>query len=302
MWVLGYLGIILILYIIIYMMPKVSTIFTDTYIAEYGTLETTVETDYLVVREERLYVSDNEGNVTRFSDEGSLKRSGSRIVQVGGMAYNSQERGIVSYCYDGMEGDFPIDKLNEIKPSALVLKDSDKEEEKKGVLRSCASKSAQKGNPIFKIVDNKEWYLICWLSKEDLSDVELNQKLLVEFNDKERVKMVVRSLEEKGKNRQVILACNRYYEKFDSLRIGKCNIIKNSKDGIILESDSIVKKDGHKGVYTLNKLGTEVFIPVNVLITVGDQTVVSNNRFFDEEGKEVITISNYAKILRPVKS
>ena len=53
------------LYACIYIVPSVSDIFVETYIAEYGTLEIGEETEYLIVRDERLYTADESGEVDR---------------------------------------------------------------------------------------------------------------------------------------------------------------------------------------------------------------------------------------------
>ena len=87
----------------IYVVPKVSDIFVETYVAEYGSLQIGEESEALFVRNERLYTADGGGAIDRVISGGSLMRKGSRIVTVGGQGYYSGEKGIVSYFYDGLE-------------------------------------------------------------------------------------------------------------------------------------------------------------------------------------------------------
>ena len=98
---------------------------------------------------------------------------------------------------------------------------------------------------------------------------------------------------------QLILSCNRYYEKFDRIRTGTCRLIKASRNGIILDTDSIVEEDGQQGVYVMSKqLEKSSFVPVKVLLTDGDKTVVEKNYFVNEEGEKVLTVENYDEIVK----
>ena len=173
------------------------------------------------------------------------------------------------------------------------------EEKQTYAVRECSQGTVESGSPIFKIVDNKEWYLVCWLSAAEAEDIEAGRSITVEFDDGKQLKMKVMQVNPQGQNRQLILSCNRYYEKFDSIRSGTCRLIKSSKSGIIVDSDSIVEEDGQKGVYVMSKqLDEASFVPVKVLLSHGDKTVVEKNYFINVEGQKVSTVENYDEILK----
>ena len=286
----------MILYVIIYVVPRVSGIFLETYTAEYGTLEVSQESSYMAVRDEKLYVSDNGGAVSRAAAQGRLMRKNSHIVDVGGVKHYSQQKGIVSYYYDGLEGVYTPENMQTITEADLELTD---EEKQTYAVRECSQDIVESGSPIFKIVDNKEWYLVCWLSAAEAEDIEAGRSITVEFDDEKQLKMKVMQVNPQGQNRQLILSCNRYYEKFDSIRSGTCRLIKSSKSGIIVDSDSIVEEDGQKGVYVMSKqLDEASFVPVKVLLSHGDKTVVEKNYFINVEGQKVSTVENYDEILK----
>lgn len=286
----------MILYVIIYVVPRVSGIFLETYTAEYGTLEVSQESSYMAVRDEKLYVSDNGGAVSRAAAQGRLMRKNSHIVDVGGVKHYSQQKGIVSYYYDGLEGVYTPENMQTITEADLELTD---EEKQTYAVRECSQGTVESGSPIFKIVDNKEWYLVCWLSAAEAEDIEAGRSITVEFVDGKQLKMKVMQVNPQGQNRQLILSCNRYYEKFDSIRSGTCRLIKSSKSGIIVDSDSIVEEDGQKGVYVMSKqLDEASFVPVKVLLSHGDKTVVEKNYFINVEGQKVSTVENYDEILK----
>ena len=283
------------LYAYIYIVPSVSDIFVETYIAEYGTLEIGEETEYLIVRDERLYTADESGEVDRAVSAGKLMRKNSRIVTVGSTAYYSQNRGIVSYHYDGLETVYTPEEMANISIKALNTKNDEGDE--KNPVKECV-KTAQDGSPVFKIVDNKAWYVICWLENAKAEGFEPGKTMSVRFDDGTQLEMKVFQVNEQGKNKQIILSCNRYYEKFDRIRTGKCKLIKTSKSGILLEADSIIEKDGQTGVNLVNILGTAKFVPVKILATDGETTVVESNMYRDSEGRPVETIKNYSEIMR----
>ena len=293
---LAYAVVFVILYVIIYVVPRVSGIFLETYTAEYGTLEVSQESSYMAVRDEKLYVSDNGGAVSRAAAQGRLMRKNSHIVDVGGVKHYSQQKGIVSYYYDGLEGVYTPENMQTITEADLELTD---EEKQTYAVRECSQGTVESGSPIFKIVDNKEWYLVCWLSAAEAEDIEAGRSITVEFVDGKQLKMKVMQVNPQGQNRQLILSCNRYYEKFDSIRSGTCRLIKSSKSGIIVDSDSIVEEDGQKGVYVMSKqLDEASFVPVKVLLSHGDKTVVEKNYFINVEGQKVSTVENYDEILK----
>ena len=293
---LAYAVVFVILYVIIYVVPRVSGIFLETYTAEYGTLEVSQESSYMAVRDEKLYVSDNGGAVSRAAAQGRLMRKNSHIVDVGGVKHYSQQKGIVSYYYDGLEGVYTPENMQTITEADLELTD---EEKQTYAVRECSQDIVESGSPIFKIVDNKEWYLVCWLSAAEAEDIEAGRSITVEFDDGKQLKMKVMQVNPQGQNRQLILSCNRYYEKFDRIRSGTCRLIKSSKSGIIVDSDSIVEEDGQKGVYVMSKqLDEASFVPVKVLLSHGDKTVVEKNYFINAEGQKVSTVENYDEILK----
>ena len=293
---LAYAVVFVILYVIIYVVPRVSGIFLETYTAEYGTLEVSQESSYMAVRDEKLYVSDNGGAVSRAAAQGRLMRKNSHIFDVGGVKHYSQQKGIVSYYYDGLEGVYTPENMQTITEADLELTD---EEKQTYAVRECSQGTVESGSPIFKIVDNKEWYLVCWLSAAEAEDIEAGRSITVEFVDGKQLKMKVMQVNPQGQNRQLILSCNRYYEKFDRIRSGTCRLIKSSKSGIIVDSDSIVKEDGQKGVYVMSKqLDEASFVPVKVLLSHGDKTVVEKNYFINVEDQKVSTVENYDEILK----
>lgn len=296
--ILIYLLILAALYVVIYVVPQVSDIFVETYTAEYDTLQVTEDATCLFVRNEKTYTADGSGSVNREAGAGSLMRAGAHIADVGGTAYYSDRKGIISYYYDGLEDVYTPDRLETLTSAEL-------EKVKEIPVNPSPSSEAVAGDVIFKVVDNQKWYLVCWLSKDAAEKYQEGYRVLVEFKDGEkegqgaRIAMTLNSKTVQSGHVRMILSCNRHYEDFAEYRIKNCSLIASDVSGIFLETDSIVEVDGQKGVYVVDKLDNYIFTPVRILDQEGDITVVEKNYFYNAEGIAVATVQNYSEILRP---
>lgn len=291
--IVGFLLIFAALYICIYVVPRVSNIFVETYVAEYGTLESGVEAECLFVREERVYTASGAGKIERVLSQGKLVRKGSKVVNLAGTGCYTEERGVISYYYDGMEKLLTPDNIEKITVSNLQKAEADD-----FTVGECKKKNAETGDKLFKIVDNKEWFLLAWLSDEDARGFEEGNNVTVDFYDGTRLKMKIKSVTAENGKQKVVLSCNRYYEFFDQYRLKKCKLIRSSRTGILIETSSIVTENNKEGVYVKDKFGSYNFTPVSILATDKGVSVVEKNYFYDEDGNTVITVKNYDEILR----
>lgn len=296
------------LYIIAYVLPNISDVFVKSYTAEYGTIDSDEIIDYVIVRDEKVYLSDYSGNIDRVQNEGALLRRNSRIVNVGGEGHYSQKRGIVSFYYDGLEKKLTPKKIKNLSKKS-IYPPTDENGKETYVISECKSDAAEKGDKIFKIVNNKEWYFVTFLEREDALQLKEGSNIKLELEDASILpcKIYYIGVEEEGQpkrdNIEVIFSCDRYLKNFDKLRYGKARFIKSSKTGIILETSSIVEEDGNKGVYVLNKYDDYVFTRISIIAEIGDKTVVEMNTFYDSKTDKVLnTVKNYDTVLRQKSS
>ncbi len=325
-----FLIVVTVLYLRIYVAPKVSDIFVEDYTVEYGTLDVDTELKYLCVREETVHTSDADGTVERQAQSGDLVRSGQPVSAVNGYGYAPAERGLVSYLYDGFEDKFTPDTMSELTPSSL---EPPKDEEGNSTykLNSCAESSVTAGSPLYKIIDSHAWYIVTWTDAEQALTYEEGTRVTIEFDDEDKTQLrflvyynqaereaaegeyeeeeTEESSEETGETtadpetaeepelKQVIFSCDRYYAKEDQLRYGTARVISRKVSGIILDTSSIVEEDGYKGVYVKNKYNDYVFTRISIIEEVGDKTVVESRSFYDPENDEMIsTVKNYDSV------
>ncbi len=176
------------LYFLIYVAPKVSDAFVETYVCEYGTLDVDFTSDYVCVRNEALHTADAAGTVDRKASAGNLVRIGNKVVNIGGADYRAQERGLVSYTYDGLEDNLTPDTIADLTPNDLNPP-VDEEGNSTYKLKKCVSETAAKDDPVFKIIDNHRWYLVTWVDQATAEKLSQYGRVTIELNDEEHTQL-----------------------------------------------------------------------------------------------------------------
>ncbi|MBR5228326.1 MAG: hypothetical protein IKV96_00645, partial [Firmicutes bacterium] len=74
-------------------------------------------------------------------------------------SYQVNNPGYISYKLDGYESEF--------NPDTMTLLDRDKVKSKTYKSESICNGNASKNEPLFKVVDNKYWYAVTWISTSD---------------------------------------------------------------------------------------------------------------------------------------
>ena len=71
--------------------------------------------------------------------------------------------------------------------------------------------------------------------------------------------------------------------------------------GLVVDNDCFIDKKGVQGVYVRDKNGEYSFTPVQIINTDGEQSVVTESRYYDESGKMIMTVSVYDEISKNPK-
>ncbi len=181
--------------------------------------------------------------------------------------YYSSHGGIISYKIDGYEEvylpkdfeNYTYDKLNLGK-----LEDS----EKKSTIAA--------GEPIYKIIDNFEWYIA--MKIDDLNKIqgfEIGDIIKVTINeDKGETKGKIVSMNLSGKKGVIVIRLNTMLHELYNIRFPEVNVIKSKKEGYKIPTKSIADKDSLKGVYIKDKSGIVKFRPINIIGEDGNYTYV----------------------------
>lgn len=248
---------------------------------------------------EQLILAENDFELNKInlaiSEVDSLRTGGSggsgisvALTDTGeSVTYTSPCSGVVSYQLDGYEAEFnkytmhllDKEKLAELPLDSINVYDG----------------NATAGQPICKVVDDREWYAVSWISSGELSNYHEGGKITLTVDDTE-MKGEVETLYERGSEIMLIMRFTSYYENIASLRVAEASITTSDEEGLVIKNSFIVQEDGVSGVYVLTVSGDTRFTPVRILETRGEYSLVSSGTFVNDDGEIVSTVEVYDQI------
>lgn len=313
----SYLAAVLACILIVYIVPSVAGLFESTYIVEHGSIEVSEQVDAYIVRNETVYSAGKAGTVKQLGKEGELVRVGTAIVDISGEGKEeaddkyvqissaigdklavtengaTQNAGYICYSVDGAEGKLCYDNIQKIKKDTLKEKCGAK-------LMDAVSGKCAKGEPVFKIVANGDWWLVFYVSNDNIDRYPLYKTVKITIGD-ETVSADVAYVKKGKTETKVVLCCSVMMKDYMTMRTADLKVVSASANGLIVQNKSIVERDGKKGVLVKTKLGKNKFIQVAVKATDGEKSALCEDTFFDDKGDEVNTIDVYDEILASPK-
>ena len=330
--------IIIALYAVIGIVPSLTGALAGTELVEFGNLQISDDTTCYIIRDETVYTAAESGNMDPYIDEGTQIKKGTDlfaftptyedgpaeepdsdgengdpgedagesddskydrlILRISDnmeqdSGFVSQRKGVISYHVDGYEDYFDLDELDKLSRENTEALDIEPMDIKR--------KSCKAGEPIYKISNNSEWYILFWVDQEAISRYETGKKVTARLNG-ESIPATVMSIREADNGWQVILETNRYYSGFAVDRVVEGTIINTDISGLLVSNHCLTKKDGVIGVYVKTRTGDYIFTPVQVKISNGEQSVLAEGQFLDSEGNLVDTVEIYDEVLADPQS
>lgn len=311
-----YLFVIITMAIVIQMYSHFSGAFVQTEVLRYETLEIGDTSDCYFSRFEEVHVAPYSGQINYYLEDSIKVRKGSAILDISAGAVEgetgrydelmkrlkavdavkseliTENNGIVSYYMDGYENFFNPLNLKELK-----YKDVNEMPIK---IENLARKDSFKGEPLFKIVRDDEWYIVTWIKPAGIVNYEIGKKANIVFG-KNDIQASIESITEDGEMWQVVLKTTRYCKDFAKNRRVRAKIITQDYSGVKVRNSSIVNENGVAGVYIRNKTGDLVFKPIKIYMSDGEYSIVADSAFIDKDGKEVLTVRVYDELVKNPK-
>ena len=189
----------------------------------------------------------------------------------------TSDAGILSYKVDGFEKYFTLNNLKAITVNELdkmIIKDPVE-----------IPKKAHVGQPVVKIINNFEWYMLCVIDTVKIKPIKQKDNLFIALNDGTNVSAKVYSIKEDKNGKSLLtLYLTTNLEQFYSLRKVDIKIIKNDYKGLKIPTSSIVNKNGKRVIMIINK-GVTKFIEVNLEGFDDDYAIIQEgNKIAGEKG------------------
>lgn len=307
-----YIAALLLLYIVVEVLPKFTDIFETTQILEPGELKISYETKGYFIKEEAIGIAAESGEVTYLVSEGTVVKKGYPVVSVEendsekekrfteyldkldgfeGLSeeYNSPISGVFSLTIDGYEDYFTRENMEKIKRETVESLSYDSV--------NLERNSVIKGEPVYKISMDDNWFVLCWVDDETAETYSEGEKVTLEFSGG-TVDAEVYKLKKEDDDYRVIFYIDTYYEAFCESRAEDMSIVISDNEGLIVDNKCIIEKDGVQGVYVKNKNGDYTFTRIKVISSNEDQSVIEDSTFIDSEGNQVYTVDVYDEVLR----
>lgn len=204
--------------------------------------------------------------------------------------YICSTNGVISYYIDGYESEFT--------PESMMLLNRKKVEGLNIDVQKLARKTTLSKEPLYKVVDNKKWYVVFWVAPENIVKYEKGHTAKINL-PLGQVEGKIYDIIDNKDDWLVILEFNKYYEEFAQIRKIDAEVITSDYSGLIIKNQSITTKDGQPGVYVKDKNGEYVFKPVKIITSDGESSLVEVSFFYTDNGaKKVETVNIYDEILK----
>ncbi len=286
------------LYFYVYVMPQINGALTKSEIVTYDKMEVFDEVSCLFIRSEEVITAQQAGNISYYAEETEKGRRDTKVLDlyppVGkAQAYYCGGSGIISYTLDGWE-----DKLYPEMIASLTLSEFESFDI---TPESCVRDSAEKDDPLFKLVTSDTWYIVFPIPMEKLANYKEGFSVTLVFDDGE-VTGKVDDIIGTEDTKLISVACKKFYVNFATTRQTTARIITSSHEGLAVPAAAVLSLDGTQGVYRKNLSGDYDFVPVQILASDGEKTLVTPDSFTvngeDGETKKITTISLYDEVLR----
>ena len=311
-----YLAVLVILYIVVFQMPKMSDKFETTQVLENGTLEVSCEAEGYIIKDEAVCTADATGVIEYKVEDGTVVKKDSTVASIEAAETDKESgikgkyekvleelkgydllvegtkapiSGVFSMSVDGNEQFFRIDNMDKITKEDAESRDLDQ--------LKLEREKVNHGEPIFKISSDDAWYIITWVDKADAGKYEEGEKVRITIDD-HTMDAKVRTIKRDGDFFRMVFYLNVYYEDFCSARKVDMTVVQSNTMGVIVDNECIIEKNGQKGVYVKSKDGDVYFRPIKVKITDGKQSVIYESIYVNDKYEQVETVRVYQEVLR----
>lgn len=244
--------------------------------AKSSVLYDTIPAEGMTIYGETLYSAAYDGEFEAAVEEWADVNSGQTVGVLTAAATDMESEeividmtathaGIVSFSFDGLEGVVTPGNLEQMELARL--------DEFYRSYALATTKTIAAGSPVFKVIEVKgepRFYLR--VDKTAFGEIPTGS-LSLRFSDEDVVAATILQGEVLDDVYVLILKLPTMNRDFYLERQRTLDVVVETYKGIVVDTASLVEKDGAKGVYTA-KNGIAVFAPVEVIETVGEQVVV----------------------------
>ena len=254
-------------------------------------LEETLETDFILLREDTVVPAPCAGALETVCQEGERVAKGAVVgylIILEGTSLEKEKRiplvspvaGLLSFKLDGYEHIFHPDMWSKLDLSKLdapggVNVQADGEPKKNEETRAAVSGMVEAGQDLFRITDNLRPSLLYFAIKAPLPEVLRDGEVEIRLREPEDLSLqgTVHDIFRDGDIYRAVVKIPSRMELLDLRRV-KGAVITNKFRGVVLEKEALVMRDNTPGVYILNK-GQVAWREIEIIGTVDSRVAVA---------------------------
>lgn len=225
----------------------------------------------------------------------SMKKSLSKSIGTNKVPYYSGKSGIITYKVDGLEDIYKYEDVLSLTSSSTVRKEYTEKDSSK-------NPNVVKGDKLFKIITNFDYYIAVTLNNEYAKLFEENKyvKVRVISNGIEsEIWGYIKKINYGSEASVLILYFDDYFYKIYDKRYIDLQLITDIHEGLKIDSKAICEKDGIKGAYVVDISNIVKFFPIEILGQDDKNAVVYEGDFVSESQRKTIAIAD--KIYETIK-
>ncbi len=205
------------------------------------------------------------------------------------------ESGLVTYYFDQMEAQLHYENRYKIMFEQLFKSEIPTQNRQ--------TLGAKPKEALFKIVSPEVWYLACQIGLNEFDLFKREAKVTVQLGT-EQVEARVEETFASGQDGVLILRLTQQASMMHNQRKVAVTLVRDEVKGLLMPKDSLVKKDGQDGVYSVNRNRQVVFKPVQIIASKESDYIVIEGHFtrVNDKGEtiQIQTLQEGEQILRTI--
>lgn len=161
-------------------------------------------------------------------------------------------------------------------------------------------RETEANQPFIRIVNNKMLYIIIQVTEDEVMNYSENMRIDATINETV-INPVVESIFPSGDHYGIVLRVTEDFPDMHNLRVINFKVTPKAISGLYIKNKSIIEQEGQQGVYILRKDGKREFLPIRIISTVGDESIIYSDYYtmLNENGitESITTVSLYDEIV-----
>ncbi len=228
------------------------------------------------------------GKYSKYTDDELkvLKESFEKALMNNKVPVFSPKSGFVTYVFDGLEDTFKYEDVLDIMPSRLHNLEE-------VIVNTNNAGSVNVDDKLLKVINNFEFYMVCLVNNSDISTYKEGSYIRVRFNDDDNIVFgYIEKINSSSEESVLIVSFDDFFYKVYNKRIVKTELIKNIYQGIKVDKEAVIEKDGITGVYVKDISNIIKFFPVDIIGSNDEYYMVSQGDIITEGDRGRITIND----------